>query len=367
VPHSGNRAFREYDLSDLKAYNPLNQYSWAGISSLGRMMRTHFKHTCYGRKLFLKVILPALTSALFLAQLSAQSPGQSQAPYWQTTAGGKMVFDSVTVRQNKTAPAFEVGSNFPLGPGDVYVPTGGMFAAANYPLITYILFAYKITGNQEQSLISQLPKWAITDRFDIQGKAQGNPSKDQMRLMVQALLADRFHLAVRYETRQVPVFAVILDRPGTLGPLLQKHPDGSPCATSPAFPSPAPAAPPQFLDTRFPATCGGVVPMPPSASGRVRWGARNVPMGLIATSMGDGEGVDRPELDKTGLTGLYDFAIEYTPQLTPSSPPGANSRRDPTGPTFLQALRDQLGLRLEPQMGPMDFLMISSVEEPSTN
>ena len=330
-------------------------------------MRTHFKHTGSVRKVFLKAILLALTSAMCLAQLAAQSPNQPQEPNWQTAAGGKMAFDVVTVRQNKIAPPYASGSNFPLGPGDVYVPNGGQFRAMNYPLISYILFAYKLTGDQEQSLVSQLPKWAITERFDIQGRVQGNPSKDQMRLMMQAVLADRFHLSVRYETRQVPVFAVILEQPGTLGPLLQKHPDGSPCATTPALPSPAPGAPAQYLDTRFPATCGGIVNMPPSTPGRVRWGARNVSMELIATSMGDGEGVDRPELDKTGLTGMYDFAIEYTPQLTPSSPPGANSHRDLTGPTFQQALRDQLGFRLEPQMGPMDFLMISSVEEPSIN
>ena len=63
-------------------------------------------------------------------------------------------------------------------------------------------------------MLSQLPKWAITDRFDIQGRAQGNPTKDQMRLMMQSLLADRFRLAVHYETRQVPVFALIVDQPG---------------------------------------------------------------------------------------------------------------------------------------------------------
>jgi len=330
-------------------------------------MGTHFMRAGSGRKFFLKAILPALISAVCLTQLAAQSANQSHEPYWQTAAGGKMAFDVVTIRQNKIAPPFASGANFPLGPGDVYVPNGGQFRATNYPLITYIMFAYKITGNQEQSLLSQLPKWATTDRFDIQGRVQGNPSKDQMRLMMQALLADRFHLAVRYETRQVPVFAVFLELPATLGPLLQEHPDRSPCATTPSFPSPAPMAPAVLLDTRFPATCGGVVPMTPSAPGRVRWGARNVPMELIATSMGDGEGVDRPTLDMTRLTGMYDFAIEYTPQLTPSSPAGVNSHRDLTGPTFLQALRDQLGLWLEPQMRPMDFLMISSVEEPSPN
>jgi uncharacterized protein (TIGR03435 family) len=90
-------------------------------------------------------------------------------------------------------------------------------------------------------------------------------------------------------------------------------------------------------------------------------------MELIAGSMGEGQGVDRPVVDKTGLTGMFDFSIEFTPQLEPSSPPDANSHRDLTGPTFLEALREQLGLKLEPQTGSIDFLVISYVEKPSTN
>ena len=107
--------------------------------------------------------------------------------------------------------------------------------------------------------------------------------------------------------------------------------------------------------------------MPPSAAGRVRSGARNVSMELIANSIGQGGDIDRPVLDKTGLTGMFDVAIEFTPQLDSSSPLDANSHRDITGPTFQEALRDQNGLRLEPQMGPIDFLVVSSVEEPSPN
>ena len=153
-------------------------------------------------------------------------------PDWQKAAGGKMAFDVASVTRKTTARPYPIGSNFPLGPGDVYVPNGGLFKAANLPLTAYIGFAYKVTENQEEALLSQLPKWAITDRFDIQGRAQGNPTKDQMRLMMQSLLADRFRLAVHYESRQVPVFALIVDQPGKLGPLLQKHADDSPCPTT---------------------------------------------------------------------------------------------------------------------------------------
>jgi uncharacterized protein (TIGR03435 family) len=302
------------------------------------------------------------------APLAAQAPtgsstAQAPAPEWEAAAGGKMAFENVSVRQNKTTPPNATFFNFPIGPGDVYANTGGIFRAGNLPLATYIAFAYKINPNQEELLVSQLPKWALTDRFDIQGKAAGNPTKDQMRLMVQALLADRFRLAVHHEIRQVPVLALLVDQPGKLGPLLQKHPDDAPCATTSMVPSPPPNAPPQALDSRFPATCGGEVPMVPSAPGRNRGGARNVSMELIAGSLGDGSGL--PVVDKTGLTGKYDFAIEFDSQRPPTS--SGKPQSDPTAPTITQAIREQLGLRLESQMSAIDLLIIDYVEAPSPN
>jgi uncharacterized protein (TIGR03435 family) len=301
---------------------------------------------------------------LWAQSLNASTAGPAAAPEWEAAAGGKMAFESASMRQNKTAPPNAVFFNFPIGPGDVYAPTGGFFRASNLPLANYIFFAYKIAPNQQDLLLSQLAKWAATDRFDIQARASGNPTKDQMRLMVQALLADRFRLAAHHETRQVPVFALLVDQPGKLGPLLQKHPEDSACSNTSFPPSPPPAAPAQALDSRFPATCGGEVPMVPSAPGRVRGGARNVSMEIVAGSLTDG-GVDLPIVDKTGLTGKYDFAIEFAPQ-SPSSARG-NFRPDPTAPTFTQALREQLGLKIESQMMAMDFLVIDYIEAPSPN
>ena len=77
--------------------------------------------------------------------------------------------------------------------------------------------------------------------------------------------------------------------------------------------------------------------------------------------------MDRPVLDKTGLTGTFDFAIEFSPQPDDPSAAGGNFRADPTGPTFAEALKDQLGLKLKPQMGPFDVLVIDSVEELPAN
>jgi uncharacterized protein (TIGR03435 family) len=288
-------------------------------------------------------------------------------PNWQVAAGGKMVFDTASVHESSTAESpRRIGSNFPLGPGDVYIPNGGRFSAANLPLVVYILFAYKITDNQEQFLLPQLPGWATAARFDIQGTAQGNPTKDQMRLMMQSLLADRFRLAIHYETRQVPVFELLVDQPGALGPLLQRHPDDSPCPTT--FRSPSPTDPPQTIDSRFPATCGGLMGMNPSAPGRFRAGARNVPMELIASSIpGGASGITRPVLDRTGLTGRFDFALEFSPQPDVPSATGANLQSDSTGPTFTEALKQQLGLKLQPATGSFHVLVIDNVEKPPAN
>jgi len=329
-------------------------------------MGTQFPGAGPKRKLVPKSILAlALAGVVWVPLCPAQSP----TPDWQAAAGGKMTFDVASVSQNRTAPSPRAwSSNFPLGPGDVYVPNGGLFRATNFPLVAYIDFAYKITENQEKFLRPQLPNWATTARFDIQARAQGNPTKDQMRLMMQSLLADRFKLSVHFEIRQVPVFVLLVDLPGKLGPLLQPHRDDSPCATTPWIPSPPPGGLPETIDTRFPATCGGILSMAPSAPGRVRAGARNVSMELIASSMtGGSSGLDRPVLDKTGLNGMFDIAIEFTPQIDGPSAPGANFQPDPTGPTFVEALKEQLGLKVEAQTGPVDVLVVDYVEEPSAN
>ena len=329
-------------------------------------MGNHFAASDPRRDFLRKAILAlTLTGAICAPLRSARPPSQPPAPDWQTAAGGRMAFDVASVKKNTTAPPGARSSNFPLGPGDVYIPNGGHFRAMNHPLFVYIEFAYKITDSQEQLLLPQLPKWATTDRFDIQASVQGNPTKDQMRLMMQSLLADRFKLAVHYETRQLPLYVLLMDTPGKLGPLLQQHVNDLPCPTTPWVPSPPPTAAPQALDARFPGSCGGILGMPPSVQGRMRAGARNVTMELIASSLAGTEtGVDRPVSDQTGLSGMFDFALEFTPKRDARSASGSNSRADSTGLTFLQALKEQLGLKLEPQMGAFDVLVIDYVEQP---
>ncbi len=216
-------------------------------------------------------------------------------------------FDVASVKPNRSGgPA---NSNFPLGPGDVYVPNGGFFSATNQTLITYILFAYKIMGNQMQFLLPQLPGWVTTERFDIQARVDGNPSKDQMRLMMRSLLAERFKLAIRHEIREMPVLALVLSKPGKLGPQLRPHPAEAPCpiTAQAALSSPT-------VEGGFPTLCNGLFVLPPSVPGRLRAGGRNVTIGFIADSLSAGADLGRPMVDRTGITGTIDFILEWRPE-----------------------------------------------------
>lgn len=273
-----------------------------------------------------------------------------------------MAFEVASIRPNKSTA--RPSSNIPMGPGRIYTPHGGIFSATNVSLIEYIGFAYNMTESQTDYLAQHVPDWVTTEGFDISARAEGKPSKDQLRLMMQSLLADRFKLAIHKEDRQVPVLALVLAKPGTTGPHLSPHSSDPPC------PNRAPPAEAQeTVSGGFPVACNGVVLLPPSVPGRMRVGARNVTLSFFADSMSESPSADlgRPLIDRTGLTGPVDLTLEWTPALQRPLPPDESFRPDPTGPTFQEALRDQLGLRLESQKGTIGVFVIDHVEHPTEN
>jgi uncharacterized protein (TIGR03435 family) len=276
-------------------------------------------------------------------------------------------FEVASVKPNKSDD--RPHSSFPLGPGDAYAPNGGLFSATNYPLVSYIFFAYRIAGSQEQVLLPQLPDWTKTERFDIQARAEGTPGKDDMRMMMRALLADRFKLAIHNETRDVPVTAFVLAKSGKTGPQLRLHGNGAPCT---AVASAAVAqAPLQTVDGDLPAPCNGIFVMPPSVPGRQRFAARNVTMAFIADSLTGAAHSGQAMVDKTGLTGTFDFTLEWTPDSTSDAagplPPGAEVSPDSNALTLQEALRDQLGIRLQPEKTAINVIVLDHIEHPSAN
>jgi uncharacterized protein (TIGR03435 family) len=215
-------------------------------------------------------------------------------------------------------------------------PVGGRFSA-DFALPVYIMFADKLPYYQMQSMIDHLPKWVATNRYDIQARAAGNPTKDQMRLMVQSLLAERFKLAVHFETQVVPVLAMLLVKPGSTGPKLRPHSEGVPCEATP----PTNGSPAQNVDA-WPPVCDGYmrVSLP---NGMRRDGSRNTTMALLAAAL--------PTFGQPGRPPT----------------PNADAPEAPPGPTFLEALREQLGLKLESTKAPLPILVVDHVERPSEN
>jgi hypothetical protein len=156
-------------------------------------------------------------------------------------------FEVASVKPDKSdAPA---NSRFPMGPGDAYVP-GSLFSATNQSLIVYLRFAYKLG----QGALLGLPGWIYDDRFDIEARAPGNPTKDQMRLMMQSLLADRFKLISHTERQTTPVFNLVLAKAGKTGPQLRPHSQNESCS-APSSPQPPVAAPVLRIHRRPACSC----------------------------------------------------------------------------------------------------------------
>lgn len=250
--------------------------------------------------------------------------------------------------QSAPAPlAFDVASIKPNNSGDnhlqVRVAPGGRLTAANAPLRLLITAAYQVQDFE----LSGGPAWLDSARFDIEARGPGNPTGDQVMQMLQTLLADRFGLRMHKETRELPVYALLIAKNG---PRLEPPRDD-------CF-DPTAGVPPPASDAR---PCGGFANSP-----NQMLGAR-VTMGRLAAALS--RRLRRPVVDKTGLGGVYNITLEWTPDETQPSP----APTDPSPPaadnsgSIFTALQEQLGLRLESQKGPVEILVIDHAERPSEN
>jgi uncharacterized protein (TIGR03435 family) len=262
-------------------------------------------------------------------------------------------------------PAFNAASIKPASKsGDqglrISLQRGGHFTATNVPLRVLIAGAYQLSIGESRNAVIGGPSWMDSDRFDVETNAEGDPSREQVLLMEQSLLASRFKLVVHREARNGPVYALMMAKPGKTGPQLRLHaadnstchdarqqPTQQPTPTAPAV-APAPVAPP----------CGG---------GFVAYGSHLVTEstmeGLAKNLSWFGE-IDRTVVDRTGLTGTYDITLDFSNGLSVIAGP---SDGESSFPSIFKALQEQLGLKLESTNGPVDVLVIDHVEEPSPN
>ena len=236
---------------------------------------------------------------------------------------------------------------------------GGRFNTINTPVRTLITFAYQIQNFQ---LVGG-PDWVGSDRFDIVAKMEGDPpavipgtGADHMMLAVRTLLADRFKLALRKETRELDIYALTMAKPGGKpGPALK--PASGDCSPD-AFAKRA-GAPPPAPGGAPPPVCGMQ-----QGPGRIRFGG--YPLSLFANGISNRVG--RQVVDRTGLSGNWDFELSFAAELPPGAqlPPGATPPPvDPDAPNLFTAIQEQLGLKLEGTKGPVDVYVIDRVEKPT--
>ena len=230
-------------------------------------------------------------------------------------------------------PRFEVVSVKPNNspePGGRNALEPGGYQGIGVTLRRMIALAYMPIPN---SLIVGGPSWLNTDRFDVRATFVGNPPRAQLQQMMRTMLAERFKLRTHLETRSTPIFALLLERTGVLGPSLV--PAQIDCANPAATRQPGvPWCSFQYM------------------SGLVRGGG--VTLDQIAGELDAG----RVVVNRTGLTGRYDVELRWTPG------PGAVSDAADAPPGLATALREQLGLRLQPDTAPFEQLVIDSAERP---
>jgi uncharacterized protein (TIGR03435 family) len=281
----------------------------------------------------------AAVAACVLSMLTDHRPLRAQAP------AGNAAFEVASVKPNRS------------GDGRVMlgVQPGGRFTATNVPLKMLLRQAYNVQDFQ----IVGGPEWLASDRFDVVAKApEEGINFETMRPLLRSLLADRFKLKVHTETRQMPIYALVRARSdGTLGPSMK--PSSADCAAlmgrRGGGPPPAPPPPGQ------PADCSFIIGI-----GKLSVGG--MPIANLATALSPMVG--RIVLDKTGLTGNYNYELTYSPEQLGGLPPvlnGAAVTIDPNTPSIFTALQEQLGLKLDSDRGPVEVLVIDSAEQPTAD
>ena len=289
-------------------------------------------------------MLYRLLLATAVAVITASNPlrGQSQAP---PVTAPPLALEIVSVTRNTAG-----------GRGSLGIQPEGRFVATAATLRILIREAYQV---QDFQIIGE-PSWAATDRFDVIVKAkpgtlQPGGAVPPVQQMLRALLAERFKLKVRTESRQMPAFELtVASADKKTGPGLRAAAVDCAALVGRGSGPPAPASP-------------GERPRCGMRMGPGRLTAGGMPIAQLATGLSQVTG--RPVVDRTGLAGSYDVDLSWTPEQfqkgnSPANvppPPGI----DPAGPTLFAAVQNQLGLKLDFGQAPVQTITIESAEPPA--
>lgn len=265
------------------------------------------------------------------------APGQTPS-----SSKGTLAFETVSIKQSTQSP----------------VAAARVSPDRFRRRLTTVLYLMTYAFNTRPLRIQGLPDWGEKTRFDVEAKASGPSTVDEMRTMVRELLKERFNLQAHIESREVEFFALVKARgDGRLGDKLR--PSAVDCAEVRATrgveyrPRPEELQPgePRCIITARPSACCVSYEMPGEPLSRI--------VEMMETYTG------RLVVDKTGLTGTFDIDFETSrfPSGLPNSPDQQSTI--PDGPSVATALRDQLGLKLESERGLVEFLVIDHLDPPT--
>jgi uncharacterized protein (TIGR03435 family) len=244
------------------------------------------------------------------------------------TPPARPAFDSFEVATIKPSPLDGIAGRF------ITMQGGHQFFARNHTMKTLIAAAYNLTPQA----ISGGQAWIDSDRYDILAKTPSDvrPNLDEQMAMLRRLLVDRFSLTFHWEPKELAIYSLTVAKNG---PKLRE-------GTEPSD------GPKPLIFVLYPQMA--------------RLPGRNASMAELASVL-QRAALDRPVLDKTGLSGRYDFDLEWMPDETQFGGQGPQGTADTPKPDLFAAVQQQLGLRLEAGRGPVDVLVIDQVVRPSAN
>jgi uncharacterized protein (TIGR03435 family) len=268
----------------------------------------------------------------------------------QLPAGQNSQFEVISIKANKSGQR----GGGPIG------ATGGRFIANNASLALLLNWAFSSNGKPFlTSQIIGMPSWGVTDRFDIQAKAEGEArsiSLQEIQMMAISMLEQRFQFKWHRETREMPIFILSVTKPGKIRLSEDQGPTG-------------PSTGPRGFDPSKPPARGTSLSFVANSGGNLLQAmvATAVPISSLVNML-QGQ-VGRPIVNKTALDGLFDFNLKFSPQGASSGPSAtaAPDGADDPLPSLFTVLQDELGLRLDSGKGPVEVLVIDSVQKPSEN
>lgn len=258
-------------------------------------------------------------------------------------------------------PSFEVATIKPSDSGQrgqsIINQPGGRLVIRGMPVLGMVTFAYNVSSFQ----VTDGPGWMSNDRWDIEARAEEgsvpppvfppDPTKpNPMALRLQSLLEDRFQLKLHRDAKELPIYELTIAKGG---PKIKLNSDQTP------FQVPERGAQP-------PPVQSGTMPRFSMRVGRGSMEAVGLEIRDVAQMFSNLLG--RTVVDKTGLKGLYDVKMTWAPDPALQGPPGADAPPvDPSGPSIFTAVQEQLGLKLDSAKGPVEVIVIDSVERPTEN